>query len=69
MSDEKNDEVFTEREVVSIHEIVENTSLDYEAVSDVLYGGSYYMGDQEEIEEFLGLDMTEVRMFFGPRDE
>lgn len=62
---DKNDEVFSERETVSVPEIVRGTSLDYDEVGDVLYGGSYMMDDKAEVEEFLGLSMTEVQLFVG----
>jgi len=63
----KKDEAFTTREVVSLTEIADNTSLSIEEARDVLLGGSYMMDDKAELEEYLGMDMKDITTYFGPK--
>lgn len=70
MSDtKKNDEAFTEREVVSLPEIANNTSLSIGEARDVLLGGSYMMDDKEELEEYLGMEVREITTYFGSKEQ
>lgn len=67
MSD-KNEEVFTERDVVSLVDIATNTELSIGEARDVLLGGSYMMDDKEVVEEYLGMDVADVTVYFGPKE-
>lgn len=67
MSD-KNDEVFTERDVVSLVDIATNTELSVGEARDVLLGGSYMMDDKDVVEDYLGMDVADVSVYFGPKE-
>jgi hypothetical protein len=69
MGSNKKNDVFREREVVSLTEIASETSLSIGEARDVLVGGSYMMDDKEELEEYLGMSVGDISVYFGPKDQ
>lgn len=65
---QKNEDAFTERDVVSLTEIATETSLSIGEARDVLLGGSYMMDDKAELEEYLGMDVADISVYFGPKE-
>lgn len=61
----KNTSAFTSRDVVSLTEIAQHTSLSVTDARDVLIGTSYDMEAKVELEEYLGMSVEDISVYFG----